>query len=523
MCETASMTRLALALVLGAMACGGGQRAPVVADRDAPPSVTASAAAPAPASAAAETAPPPVAPVAPPSPPAPPPVPSPSAATLAKLGWPATTRSFALRRDAHAYATPDLKAEVLGKIVAGTRLPIAEAVDGDKRCEVWLAAAPRGWVCARHAKPSADEPMATALPVVPAGRLVPQDYYSIDKGAVRYADEAAVRAGTPLPEPKHKSSYMVTRDEDPVDIDGTDYVKTSVGWVAASDVTKFRPSTFAGLDLVATPPPSWPFAWVYAADRKKVVARTDAAKKAPKGTTFAHRTVVPVLEERDGFVRVADGQWIDRSSLRIARTRPRPAIADAHAKWIDLDRDEQVLIAYDGDTPVFATLFSSGRRKNDTPPAIYRIRSKSALTKMSAEEQEASFYEVSEVPWATRFRSGLYFHAAYWHDRFGHVNSHGCVNLSALDAKWVYDWTEPVMPAGWSELEVPMAGAMVVRVYDARHFDPPVFDYVKEAAERVKIRKREERLKRQRLAAEAAAAAAAADPDAPDASDAPAP
>ena len=125
-------------------------------------------------------------------------------------------------------------------------------------------------------------------------------------------------------------------------------------------MTKFRPSTFAGLDLVATPPPSWPFAWVYAADRKKVVARTDAAKKAPKGTTFAHRTVVPVLEERDGFVRVADGQWIDRSSLRIARTRPRPAIADAHAKWIDLDRDEQVLIAYDGDTPVFATLFCSG-------------------------------------------------------------------------------------------------------------------------------------------------------------------
>jgi hypothetical protein len=65
------------------------------------------------------------------------------------------------------------------------------------------------------------------------------------------------------------------------------------------------------------------------------------------------------------------------------------------------------------------------------------------------------------------------------------VNSHGCVNLSALDAKWVYDWTEPVMPAGWSELEVPMAGAMVVRVFDARHFDPPVFDYVKEAEERV--------------------------------------
>lgn len=514
------MTRLALALVLGAVACGGGQRSPVAeADREAPPRVAAAVEPAAPASPdGAAPAPAPVAPAAPPSPPAPPPPPSPREATLAKLSWPATTRSFALRRDAHAYATPDLKADVLGKIVAGTRLPIGEAVDGDKRCEVWLAAAPRGWVCARHAKPSIEEPMATALPVVPAGHLVPQDYYSVAKGALRYADEAAVRAGTPMPEPKHKSTYMVTRDEDPVAIDGTDYVKTSVGWVAETDLTRFRPSTFAGIDLVAAPPPAWPFAWVYADDRKKVVARTAAAKKAPKGATFEHRAIVPVLEESGDFVRVADGQWIDRKSLRVARTRPRPAIADAHTKWIDLDRDEQVLIAYDGDTPVFATLFSSGRRKNDTPPAIYRIRSKSALTKMSAEEQESSFYEVSEVPWATRFRSGLYFHAAYWHDRFGHVNSHGCVNLSALDAKWVYDWTEPVMPAGWSELEVPMAGAMVVRVYDARHVDPPLFDYDKEREERVKIRKREERLKRQRLAAEAEAAAAAAAPDAPDAS-----
>ena len=463
------MTRLALALVLGAVACGGGQRGPVVdVDRDAPPHAEAAApsqvpAAESPAAPDGAVATPAVAPVAPPTPPAPPPPPSPNAATLAKLEWPATTRSFALRRDAHAYAGPDLKSDVLGKIVAGTRLPVADAVDGDKRCEMWLAAAPRGWVCARHAKPSAEEPKATALPAVPPGRLVPQDYYSIDKGALRYEDAEAVRAGTPLPEPKHKSSYMVTRDEEPVEIDGTDYVKTSVGWVAATDVTKFRPSTFAGIDLVATPPPAWPFAWVYAADRKKVVARTAAEKKAPKGATFEHRALVPVLEERDGFVRVADGQWIDRKSLRVARTRGRPTIADAHTKWIDLDRDEQVMIAYDGDTPVFATLF----------------------------------------------RSGLYFHAAYWHDRFGHVNSHGCVNLSALDAKWVYDWTDPVMPAGWSELEVPVEGAMVVRVYDARHVDPPVFDYVKEAEERVKIRKREERLKRKRLAAEAEAAAVA--------------
>ncbi|HUQ06572.1 MAG TPA: L,D-transpeptidase [Kofleriaceae bacterium] len=517
------MTRLASCLLLTLLtllACGGGGHKPSTPDFDvevdSQPHATASArpaeSAPQP-TAAAPGAPTPAPDAAPaPTVAAPPPYVA-NPATITKLEWPATTTSFVLRRDAHAYPEPDLKTEPLGKIIGGTRLPVGEAVDGDKHCKVWLAAAPRGWLCARHAKPSDKPPLAAVLPVVPEGWLVPQDYYSIDKGAARYRTEDDVRAGIALPEPKEKSTYMVTKDEkNTVDIDGVDYVKTSVGLVAATDLSRFHPSKFTGIDLVATPPPSWPFAWVYADDRKSVTARATADKKGAAAGTFPHRAIVPVLEESGGFVRVADGQWIDRKNVRVAHTRPRPVVADAHTKWIDLDRDEQVMIAYDGDTPVFATLFSSGRRKADTPPAIYRIRSKSSLTKMTAEEREDSHYEVSEVPWATRFRSGLYFHAAYWHDRFGKANSHGCVNLSPIDAKWVYDWTEPVMPAGWNELEVPVDGSMVVRVYDAKKPDPPVFDYEKEAKERAKIRKREKQLKEARLAAEAAAAEAAAAP-----------
>ncbi|MBA3395303.1 MAG: L,D-transpeptidase, partial [Deltaproteobacteria bacterium] len=223
--------------------------------------------------------------------------------------------------------------------------------------------------------------------------------------------------------------------------------------------------------------------------------------------TRAHREIVPVLEESAGFVRIADNTWIARGSLRIARKRPRPAVDGAHARWIDLDRDDQVMIAYDGDTPVYATMFSSGRRKQDTPASIYRLRSKTAVTKMAAEEREASHYEVSEVPWATRFRSGLYFHAAYWHDQFGTAMSHGCINLSPVDAKWVYDWTEPTMPAGWNELEIRLPGSMVVRVHDAKHPEPPVFNYAREAIQRVKIRKQEKELKAGAAAAAAAAAA----------------
>lgn len=434
----------------------------------------------------------------------------PDPATLARLAWPATTTSFVLRSSAHVYGTPNMNGEPLGKIIVGTRLPIGESIDGDKKCKVWLAAAPRGWICGRYAKPSTLPPEAVVQPELPEGKILPQDYFGLKKGARRYATEDDVRADIARPEPKGESTYMVTKDKErgkdkTIDVDGIRYVYTSVGLVAASDLYRHWPSTFAGIDLVKTPPPSWPFAWVIAAKGKAVIARATADKKGTEAGTFAHREIVPVLEEAPGFVRVGEGKWIPRTTVRIARTRPRPAVEAAHPKWIDLDRDEQVMVAYDGDAPVFATLFSSGRRKKDTPPALYRIRSKTAVTKMAAEEREAAHYEVSEVPWATRFRSGLYFHAAYWHDQFGTAKSHGCVNLSPLDAKWVYDWTEPVMPVGWNELEVPVPQSMVVRVHDAKQPDPPLFDYVKEARERVKIRKKEKELKEKREAAEAAA------------------
>jgi hypothetical protein len=59
------------------------------------------------------------------------------------------------------------------------------------------------------------------------------------------------------------------------------------------------------------------------------------------------------------------------------------------------------------------------------------------------------------------------------------------------------------MPPGWNELEIDLAGAMVVRVYDAKNPDPPEFDYEREAKERAKIRKEEEALRKAREAAEA--------------------
>ncbi len=58
-------------------------------------------------------------------------------------------------------------------------------------------------------------------------------------------------------------------------------------------------------------------------------------------------------------------------------------------------------------------------------------------------------YALHDVPYIQYFAQGYALHAAYWHDVFGKRRSHGCVNLSPIDAHRVFMWTEPAVPDGW--------------------------------------------------------------------------
>ncbi|WP_437514580.1 L,D-transpeptidase [Sorangium sp. So ce1099] len=58
-------------------------------------------------------------------------------------------------------------------------------------------------------------------------------------------------------------------------------------------------------------------------------------------------------------------------------------------------------------------------------------------------------YALKDVPYIQYFASGYALHAAYWHDVFGTPRSHGCINMSPIDAHRVFLWTEPRVPPGW--------------------------------------------------------------------------
>lgn len=51
-------------------------------------------------------------------------------------------------------------------------------------------------------------------------------------------------------------------------------------------------------------------------------------------------------------------------------------------------------------------------------------------------------YYVEDVPYVQYFYEDYALHGAYWHNNFGIPMSHGCVNLSPIDAQWLYNFTD---------------------------------------------------------------------------------
>ncbi len=109
-------------------------------------------------------------------------------------------------------------------------------------------------------------------------------------------------------------------------------------------------------------------------------------------------------------------------------------------------------------TPVFATLISPGRggipyqgidplETASTPTGNFRVDGKFVTATMVSSTNDNIVH--TEVPFIQNFHGPHALHAAYWHDAWGEPKSGGCVNLSPIDAQWLFNWSEPTLPEGW--------------------------------------------------------------------------
>jgi hypothetical protein len=357
------------------------------------------------------------------------------------------------------HATPDPDGAERGRILRGDTFHVYAEQDGPGCDRPWALVAEAGWVCLERTEPSDELPHT--LPELVDGELLPF-IYARHRGhddlatppIPVYRSASEHRAGSePISTLPAYGSYAFTRRNPNR---GTPLLVTADRTVVeAAPLELFEPSEFSGRDLRVDPlEPGHTAAW---AVRWKTLIR---AAPEPTAATLERVGYHSTLEVVGDGVLDADGVrwfevpgsvtgWISSDDIRRFVPVAPPAPVLGGQVTIDVDLDEQVLSVWIEDVPVFATLISSGKPNDRTPPGLYRVESKRAYGKMQSLPDAEEPYFVEAVPWVVYFHGRYALHAAYWHDMFGHVMSHGCVNLSPRDAKLVFEFASPRLPDGW--------------------------------------------------------------------------
>jgi hypothetical protein len=231
---------------------------------------------------------------------------------------------------------------------------------------------------------------------------------------------------------------------------GVRYQQTLRGnYIPTRDLRPIRPSALEGREL--GPEQTLPLVFVFqrnverrslAPDGERWIAR----EKVPRYAVF------PCLGEKtragQRMVQVGENAWIRASAVRRAAPMSPPESVGPEERWISVNLTEQTLVAYEGKRPVFATLVTTGKAGSRTPVGTFRVNYKHVTTTMKDLEDASNRFSLEDVPWTQYYDRGYALHGVYWHDGFGRVRSRGCINLSPVDARRLFLWTEPQLPQG---------------------------------------------------------------------------
>jgi hypothetical protein len=380
--------------------------------------------------------------------------------------WSRTALALYFRTDIFASASKRLK--VIGFARRGSRLPVTRQVwgSGCKR-GTWYAIHGGGYVCTRRGFLVRTKPPKLDLHyrLPDTSRLLPFSYAKVKRDGVarlfRPPTEAedkqiaALGDEDDLPEVVDKlmkGAYFLALDET-VDHGGKTYYRTVRGrHVLEEELDPRDPPPMRGELLQGAK--SLPLAFVYDKDRPVYRLRRGelvVVGRAEKHARFRVRRTVEHGGKR--YVQGPGGLLVARTAVRVARAIHRPAAIPAGRRWIHVDLARQTLVAYEGQRPVLATVVSSGKEGFTPPLGTFRIHKKYISTTMNGPDPDVGWYEVEEVPWTMYYFESYALHGTYWHDEFGKPRSHGCTNIAPEDARWLFYWTDPALPARWHGIE----------------------------------------------------------------------
>ncbi|HEY5952327.1 MAG TPA: L,D-transpeptidase [Kofleriaceae bacterium] len=427
--------------------------------------------------------------------------------------FPEGTRSLQLGRTTPVRLDPGDDGKRIGTVAVDTRVGWTRTAKGKGCSKPWVEIVPRGWVCSDFMKPTKQPAFGREVPQLDRGEIVPGVYGKlVGTNLSTYVLETPVAKKPKNPERPITSPKQIETPSEPRMVEDKpiigsltvrQYEEVTVGgkvywrisqkgneYVLKSAVHPHTPSQFMGSRLgddtgwalpiaFVSPRNGWQQAWTYHKPNALVNRQVPA------------RMAVPILEVaagKDGkptAYRIGDAEWMSPLDLRIFEPTAPPPLLRPNERWIDVDLDKQILVAFEGQLPVYATLISTGIKDTPTQTGLYRIWLKESEADMKNLKSEDP-YSVATVPWTQFFypEDDLALHTAYWHDGFGKPRSHGCVNLAPRDARWLYYWSDPQMPPGWTMTTgVVESPGSVVRVRSSADPNPQWKGYAKKVVE----------------------------------------
>jgi lipoprotein-anchoring transpeptidase ErfK/SrfK len=335
-----------------------------------------------------------------------------------------------------------------GRVEGKARFEVLEHAKG-KGCKGgWLRIGPEAWICSVYTKETTKAPTTSVEPQIPEGELLP-DEYVMGKKATAYeslSDAVKKKDGTKIKLAGFVRGRKQTKG-------GKRYMKTAAGWVATSQLQKVKPSNFKGLELKPGDE-----------DKRLAFIKTASAsvydakgKRIEKGVytrqDFLGEVGEAVKIKRKYYYEIEEGRYLWAGTVTVVNFAEPPDDVDVDAgeRWIDINLKKQTLIAYEGAQPIRVTLVSTAGSKW-TNPGEWRIQNKRPTARLQSLPNRMNTFDL-ETPWMMTLIGYIAMHGTYWHDEFGIEKSHGCVNMSPLDARWVWEFTEPTLPAGWLRID----------------------------------------------------------------------
>lgn len=360
---------------------------------------------------------------------------------------------------------PSRQARLVGYLHAGATVARAVEPYSNEDCDPgWYPVRPRGFVCLEEgATLDLRHPTMSAMAIQPdLDSPMPYTYARTKRDVTLYeVDSEKPRGVKPTGEMTSRSGVAVVGSWEAEDDTGQPRrlaMLTDGRFIDAAELERSKFSEFQGVELGGSY--SLPVAFIV---KKGISAWDVSGPTLERKRRLEYHQLVP-LEGRfrtshgEKFWQTTEGDWVRHRDITAARLRENfPAFVEDGRRWIDVSIVAGTAVAYEGTTPVYATLVSVGadRLDDELPDAQVTRRGEFAvvskhITALNAKPKGfANRVEMHDVPWVLELSSGQLVHGSFWHDRFGIEHGPGNLQFSPADARHLFSWAGPSIPSGW--------------------------------------------------------------------------